>query len=182
MEIKAKIYNNLIKVNIGNNLNINNKNYTIKNNNNINTINLKNKINTINVKMYNGNSLKGDKGDPGNGVLETATSGENINSFKLVKNKNGLIYYASCDNIEDINRIIGVSITSSLINNELTYQLEGTIENMGFNFTPGSNLYLGLNGDIVENPNLGLFYNLIGYAETSNKIFLKIGRSILKSI
>lgn len=106
---------------------------------------------------------------------------ENILAYKVVRaNSLGKAVYASADNLSDANKVLGVAINSALTADTVNVRAEGFLENPYWNFTPNQNLFLGLNGEITSSPSIGAFSNTIGYALTTTKIFIKIGRSIIR--
>lgn len=108
-------------------------------------------------------------------------SAETILAYKLITtNIDGLAIYASSDNFSSINKIIGVSKNSATVGGLVYVETSGLLTNTGWNWVPGQLLYLGLNGDITSSTNTGIFSNNIGYAVTSDSIFINIGRSIVR--
>lgn len=106
---------------------------------------------------------------------------ESILANKLITtDSTGKAVYASSDNLDDVSRVLGVSENSASANSTVTVRESGILSNSGWNFTPKQKLYLGLNGDIVTSPDTGLFTNSIGHALTQTKIFINIGRSIIR--
>lgn len=120
-------------------------------------------------------------GSPNDSVDIELTAGQDVLAYTVITtNLSGQAVPASADNLNHINRIIGVSQTSATTGQTTSVRKTGVLTNQGWNFTPNQLLYLGLNGDIVTNPNLGAFSTYIGYALTANKILINIGRSIVR--
>lgn len=117
----------------------------------------------------------------GGGSIEKYRTSENLLAFKLVKIDNtGNLVYCSADNINDINKIIGLTLKSSTPGSNVDVQLIGRLENENWNFQIGQDLYLGLNGDITLSPFIGVFLQRIGYAISPTEIFIKIDRGIVR--
>lgn len=108
-------------------------------------------------------------------------SGDEVLAHKILTTDSlGRVIHASADNLDHISRIVGVVENAGSIGDTVGVRKSGVLSNIGWNFTPKQNLYLGLNGDIVTDPNQGLFSNYIGYALTQTQIFINIGRSVIR--
>jgi len=110
----------------------------------------------------------------------TLTAGQNINAFMVITvNPDGRAYIASAATAADAGKIVGVATTSATTGNTIQVQMIGEVDNLGFNFTPGSQLFLGLNGALTTSPALGSFEQPIGVAASASRLLLTIGLPIV---
>lgn len=94
-------------------------------------------------------------------TIATHPVGEIISALRAVRLENGLLYYASADNLTN-SRVFGVSLTAANPTNTSRVKLSGI---MNFPNTFTSNiLFLGNDGYLVESP------------EPSNEIVIQVGR------
>lgn len=106
---------------------------------------------------------------------------QDILAYKIITvNTSGDAVYASSDNLDHVNRILGIAKGSVQTGHKVHIRNKGLLSNSGWSWTPNQILYLGLNGDITANPNIGLFSNSIGFAVTNNIILVNISRSIIR--
>jgi hypothetical protein len=113
-------------------------------------------------------------------VKVTLTAGQNVNAYQVVAvHSDGLAYIASAATLADADRIVGVAITSALTGNPIDVQQVGTINNLGFSFTPGATVYLGLTGALVQTPNAGVFELPMGVATSASQLEVQMGLPII---
>jgi hypothetical protein len=125
---------------------------------------------------------KGEKGADGVGALETFTVGQTIiQPFKVVTtNSLGKAIYASADNPEHANKVIGISLESKALDAIIKVQRFGKVYNALWDWTPLQQLYLGLNGEITANPSPTNVVIYLGYAITSKEINLEIDQNLVR--
>lgn len=99
----------------------------------------------------------------------------------LTVNDDGFVIYADAGTLAHVGKVIGVSPRAYQANQMVRVQEHGQITNQGWNWAPNALLYLGLNGEIVTNPRLGLFTLPVGHSIDGNTVFLRIGRGIVLS-
>lgn len=92
----------------------------------------------------------------------------------------GDLIYADASDLTHVSKVLGVGTTSGTLGNPVVVQTYGAITNVGWAFTVGAPLYLGLTGDIVETQ-VGLINVPIGYAISATEIFIDIQRGIIRS-
>lgn len=108
-------------------------------------------------------------------------AGQPILAYKVITlNNTGHAIYASSDNLNHVNKVLGVSKNAANTGHRITIRNTGLLTNIGWQWSAGQPLYLGLNGDITSSADTGLFSNNIGYAVTETTIFINIGRSIVR--
>jgi hypothetical protein len=111
----------------------------------------------------------------------TAVAGEPIGAHLVVAiHSDGKVYKASSDNIADVGKVLGIAITSATSADvNITVRVAGQVDNTGgWFFTPGEQLYLGLSGALVNDPNTGVFEQPLGVASAVGSLALEIGMSI----
>jgi len=106
------------------------------------------------------------------------TCGSNIGGHKVVYLNNDKIEYASNDNVNCLNKVIGLSIQAGNADTSIKVKRDGIIELTNWGLIPNSIYYLGLNGEITNIiPNTGI-YQIIGIAKNSNQLEIKINVAI----
>lgn len=94
----------------------------------------------------------------------------------LTTNALGQAIYADAGTLAHADQVVGVGLNAGTTIRVAEF---GEVVNNGWNWTAGQALFLGLNGDIVTTPRLGVFNIQIGYAKTATSIIVKLGRSII---
>ena len=103
-----------------------------------------------------------------------------LNAFKVITtDESGNAVYADSGTVAHANRIVGVSANAALSGGTVTVQLSGELFNSGWNWPASALLYLGENGEIVT-AQTGAFSQPIGYAESPKKIFIRVGRAVIR--
>jgi len=112
--------------------------------------------------------------------IVTLTAGQNIGAYQAVAVRgDGLAYIADAGTLADADRFVGIAVTSALMGSTLQVQQSGTIDNVGFLFTPGTTIYLGLAGALTASPGLGLFELSLGVATSASQLEMQIGLVIV---
>lgn len=125
---------------------------------------------------------KGEKGADGVGALETLTVGQTvIVKYKvLTTDLSGRLIYASADNPDHVNRVIGISLEDKPLDALLKYQRFGKLYNSSWNWQPLQQLYLGIDGEIIANPSITGSVIYLGYAITNKEINLDIDQNLVR--
>jgi hypothetical protein len=122
-------------------------------------------------------------GGGGSDVVATLTAAQNINAFQVVAvHTDGLAYLADASVAADDERVIGLSITSATTGGTIQVQQIGPVTNLGWAWTPGMTLYLGLNGTLVTTvPSLptSVFELSMGTTISATEIEVQIGTPIV---
>ncbi len=85
----------------------------------------------------------------------------------------GTLVQASCDNIDHILAVSGVTEVSAATGEEFQFRSSGTIEFSGWNWLPGPVL-VGLNGQLVQTlPPGAVFVQAVGRGD-GQRLFLSI--------
>src|SRR5271157_3194284 len=126
------------------------------------------------VKIDNSNVIGGGQ------VVLALTCGMNISAFQVVAVRgDGLAYVADAAAVADADRVIGMAITSATAGNPVSVQQAGKIDNVGWSFTPGKTVYLGLSGAPTESLNVGAFQLPVGVALSASNLEVAIGLPII---
>lgn len=147
----------------------------------------------VNAKSLVGNSTQTNGTSEeiavlGNAVLSNSgllvgalslTSTAPLNAYKLITtDATGLAIYASSADVTHVDQVLGVALNSGTT---LQVQTMGLVDNTGWSWTAGQPLFVGVNGDITTNPNTGLFSQLVGYAQSATRIFIRLGRATVRA-
>lgn len=123
-----------------------------------------------------GYNIFGQQGGQSGDIFTADTS---LDAYKAVTFlTNGNVAYASSNNINHHDKVIGVTLNSGTT---VTVQSKGIVDNPSWNWTPNQIVYLGLNGNLTSDPFSGSIVQQIGVAETATKIFVKIPAGIRRA-
>ena len=116
-------------------------------------------------------------------VVVEKIAGETIGSHKIVKLGNdGYLYYASCDNLDDVERILGLSLNSADPGGSVRVLTFGRCEDTSFNFDVSKPIYLGKNGAVVQDIDNGtVFIQRLGRVLKNNEILIDLDEPIIIS-
>ena len=116
-------------------------------------------------------------------VVVEKVAGETIGSHKVVKLSNdGYLYYASCDNLGDVERILGLSLNSADPGGSVKVLTFGRCEDISFNFDVSKPIYLGRNGTVVQDVDDGAkFIQRLGKVLKSDEILIDLDEPIIIS-
>ncbi len=112
-----------------------------------------------------------------------AIAGEIISALRIVYTDptTSKIFYADKDTTSTIGSLLGVSITSGILDDNINVTTAGIISDSSWNWnmTGNINLFLGANGAIVQGALSGAIVVRVGYAISSTKIMVRIGDTVL---
>jgi hypothetical protein len=130
--------------------------------------------------QWNGTQWIGSGGTVGPNLQVALVAGMNINAFQAISiHSDGKAYLASSGASSDAGKVVGVSITSATAGNTFTACLSGEVDNGGFIFAPGDQIFLGLSGALVNTPGNGVFEQPMGIAASSSRLMLEVGLPIV---
>lgn len=116
-------------------------------------------------------------------TTETRTAAVPIIAYKaLTTDDMGQVIYADAATATHGDQVLGISVTASLAGGMVMVQSMGSLTNTGWSWTPGQGVFLGLGGDLTQNPNVGAFCFSLGYAVTPTEIFIRLGRAIQRAL
>lgn len=129
--------------------------------------------------------IKGDKGDTGergfSGNIDEYRASGDIGQYRLLTVDNtGKVVHASSNNNLNINKIVGMS-QNSATNGELvlaTYY--GRVRNPQWNLDTNKAVFVGLDGNITQDPFTGVFTQEVGFAVSNTEIYINIKHGILR--
>ena len=114
--------------------------------------------------------------------LVTLTAGENINAYQVVIVKSdGLVWKADAATTAHAGAVIGIADTSATTGNPLNIQSSGVMLNMGWSWTVGARVYVGLGGALTQTvpSGSGNFEQVIGIALSATELDINIGTPIV---
>lgn len=132
----------------------------------------------------------GGSGGSGGSVAPTPAPAERISliaeqpiiAYKVVTtNDAGQGIYADASTRAHVDQVIGLAATAAAAGSAFEVIESGFVTNSGWSWTAGEPLFLGNNGDIVRSPTAGVFTLQVGYANTAQTIYLRIGRGVLRA-
>ena len=114
-------------------------------------------------------------------VIVEKVAGETIGSHKIVKlGDNGYLYYASCNVLDDVNKILGLSLNSANVGENVRVLIFGKLSDSSFNFNIDKPIFLGINGQIVQEvPETAVFIQRLGKVLRNNEIMIDLDEPII---
>lgn len=128
----------------------------------------------------NADKLKLDSLTNTNAHEIVAPAAEPIFAFTAVTLSADGLHPADAATIGASDRVLGVSLTAGSTGDPVRVLTEGEVTNTGWAFTEGDLLYVGLNG-VITPAQVGDFCQMVGWAVAPSKIFVRVGRAILRS-
>lgn len=128
-------------------------------------------------------ALQGPPGAPG-GALVLATAGAALSGHMAVAyGAAGLLEYASADNPAHALALLGVTTGAASAGAPAAVQRLSVMEHLGWTWTPGAPVYLGLAGALVQTPAPGsVFLKPIGLALTAQRLMLAIQPAVVLAL
>lgn len=115
----------------------------------------------------------------GNGFF-TLVAGQNIVAYQVVAvHGDGQAYVADVGNVSDASRVVGIAVTSAPMGQPVQIQQIGPVSNLGWSFTPGTMVFVGFAGTLVQTPSIGTFELPMGVATSVTQVEAQIGLSIV---
>lgn len=114
-----------------------------------------------------------------NNIQKDYIAGESILSYKFVVLINDKIYLADKDNINHLNKVTGLALQSGDADDTISVLLHGTANLNLWNLTLNSNYFIDNNGEISPTKPTTGFLQIIGYAQTIDKLFVRITEPII---
>lgn len=114
-----------------------------------------------------------DKECPCSTEIIEVEAGENLSALKAVYLKNGLARYLDYKDADNIDFMLGITITSAQVGKKVKVKRYGLINDSFFNFNSGK-VWLGLNGGLTQTAPDDGFDLLIGTAVSFDSFILNI--------
>lgn len=117
---------------------------------------------------------QGPRGVDGNTNV-TATAAEAIGGHRLVRlDTAGNVRCASSAVVGELGQVVGLTLGAAVVDDPVTIRTAGIVDEQSWAWTPGGNLYLGINGLLTQTAPTSGVLQPVGYAVTATKIFLSI--------
>jgi hypothetical protein len=122
----------------------------------------------------------GPQGPSGN-INPSYTTSTSLSGHQVISlNSSGLAEYASCDNINYMSKIVGISTGAATSGSSITIQSGDVMDYNGWSWTPNQIIFLGLNGSLVSSvPVSAVFTQVMGIALSSTSILVGIQQPIV---
>jgi hypothetical protein len=108
----------------------------------------------------------------GDGGLKVYTAGEDVGSGKVVYMNAGKVYLFDPSNPSLYGKILGITKTAALANDNVQVFIGGIATVSGWGLTPGANYYVISNGNISTVPPTGSLQERIGSAIDANNLLI----------
>jgi hypothetical protein len=127
--------------------------------------------------VVNDGGARGPAG-PAAATTFVRSAGQTLSALVVVwEDETGIVYPADYRDDANIDFIVGVTITSTAIGNEITIQRSGSLDAVGLNLTAGR-VWLGATGSLTQVPPLDGYDVLIGYATSDQRLYIDIKDNI----
>jgi len=114
-------------------------------------------------------------------VIAERAAGEAIGAHRIVKlGADGNLYHASCTSLDDVNKIVGVSLNAADAGKVVRVLMFGVCKDPSFNFDTDKPLFLGTNGQIVQDvPEEALFIQRVGSVTGVHEILVELSEPVV---
>lgn len=121
----------------------------------------------------------GRPGEPGpaGGSAFQRTAGETLSALRAVYELNGQVRYLDYRDEDNIDLLLGLTLTAAASGELTNIQRSGPIDDSGWNWTPGP-VWLGAAGALTQTPPADGFDVLIGAAVSATRITLNLQQPI----
>jgi len=121
----------------------------------------------------------GRPGEPGpaGGSAFQRTAGETLSALRAVYELNGQVRYLDYRDEDNIDLLLGLTLTAAASGEQTNIQRSGPIDDSGWNWTPGP-VWLGAAGALTQTPPADGFDVLIGAAVSATRITLNLQQPI----
>lgn len=124
-------------------------------------------------------SSQGTQGATGaDGGTFILAAGEAVGAGRVMRADAGLVYYADGNDAAERN-ILGISINSAVLGGNVTIKPLGVLQDAGYSFTPGADLFYNSSGVVVEAVPTTILSRQIAHALTADTIFINLEKAIL---
>lgn len=121
--------------------------------------------------------MGGAVGPPGHagGTVESLPTNSVISTHKaVIIGAGGFVEYASADNISTASSVVGITIQSVNAGWPVNIKTAGDIDDSAWTWTAGLPIYLGLNGALTQDQNVGAVQLQLATAASTTKIIVGI--------
>lgn len=126
------------------------------------------------VLIYGGPPGPQGPAGPSGGIISLPTNSTISIHKAVVVNNSGFVEYASADNILTAKSVVGITTQSAGAGANVNVQTAGDVEDSTWSWTAGLPIYLGLNGFLTQDQNVGLFQLQVANASSATKIIVGI--------
>ncbi|XAI95739.1 hypothetical protein [Dolichospermum phage Dfl-JY23] len=112
-------------------------------------------------------------------IAELFTCGQTVSALKALRYDvtTGKVFYASSNDITHLNKCVGISNESGVLNDVIQVITSGYITDNSWNWTIGQPIFFNSEGTLTHTPGTA-YYQQIGIPVTPNKILVSIGQPI----
>lgn len=111
-------------------------------------------------------------------VLRSSTA---LSVGDVVVDIDGFAVKASVAEPENRSKVVGLVSKTVVAGKLVRVANNELLENNSWSFVPEAPVFLGLNGEVTQQPFLGTFVLQLGHAVTPTKIFVRVGISVLRA-
>lgn len=124
---------------------------------------------------------QGPPGIPGSAfTYEVAVAGSTLGGHRMVTtDAQGKLIYADSSIPGHANKVMGMVINASTLDDVVNVYTTGTITEMSWSWDIDEPLYLSINGQLTQTPPTTGFLLIVGFAVTSTKIFIDLVTPII---
>jgi hypothetical protein len=113
------------------------------------------------------------------GLIISCETDMSLLPYTCVIFNNDKVIPANASNIDHAHKVVGIAITHST-NGYVKVQIGGVLESTSWSLQLGKPIFLSINGLLTQTPNtIGGFSQILGYAISSTKMFIKIHEPIV---
>ncbi|AND75659.1 hypothetical protein [Nostoc phage A1] len=112
-------------------------------------------------------------------IAEIFTCGQTISALKALRfdSSTGKVFYASSSDATHLNKCVGVSSQSGVLNDNIQVVTSGYLSDQSWNWTIGSPIFFDSGGTLTHTPGSS-YYQVIGIPVTTNKVLISVEQPI----
>lgn len=118
---------------------------------------------------------------PGGGALSSFEAASPLSGHQVIAlDASGKAVYASCDNLAQVLRVVGISTAAAAAAAPISVQSKDTLEHAGWSWVAGDTILLGLNGALTSSLPVGAaFLQVLGKALAPTRILVGVQPPII---
>lgn len=119
-----------------------------------------------------------------NAMTNTMAAASTVTQYSCVLAGNGGLAVCTSGDANNVNKCVGIAINGGAAGSDITYLIQGIIENNAFQFTPGAPVFIGSDGGMTQLDPSGdsnaAFIQRVGTALTASIVQVAIEQGVVK--
>ena len=137
-------------------------------------------INVVTVGEQGPRGIQGQAGSGQNTIVKTAAAAIGGNRVVII-DSNEQVNYADSSNPAHADIILGVTQGAAIQGADVTVQTFGEMDEVSFNWTPGSSVYVGSSGLMTQTAPVTGFSRAVGFPLAATKLFIDLNTPTIRA-